>query len=76
MAFNKYEACEDLETGADCPDRKLGCHDTCKGYQFRHEKNMERLRKEKETRWHPTAHREKIISNYYRQERKRKMYKR
>ena len=70
MSFDKRKGCKDAKTGEHCPDRKVGCHDTCEGYQFRHEENMERLRKEKETRWKPTAHHDKVVIDYYKRQKK------
>ena len=75
--FDKYKACKDLETGADCPDRKLGCHDTCEGYKFRCEKAKEikdRLRALNGT-LAPTEQRLKANINYYKKQKKSKIYR-
>lgn len=74
--FDKYKACKDLETGADCPDRIGGCHDTCDGYKFRCQKQKEINQKIKASRIAPTAHRERVSINFYKRKKKEKIYKR
>lgn len=71
MSFDKYRTCK------DCPDRVVGCHADCEGYQFRHNENMERLRKEQESKWKPTAHDEQAWLDFYKRQKKNyKMYRR
>ena len=73
--YDKYKWCKNPHTGEHCPDRFPGCHDDCTGYQSRHEKNMERLRKEKENRWRPTEHHTKVVIAYYKKQKKAKIFK-
>lgn len=62
--IDKYKTCK------DCPDRVVGCHADCEGYQFRHKEREETLRKEKENRWRPTEHHDKVVINYYKRQKK------
>ena len=73
--FDKYEACKDLETGADCPDRKLGCHDICDGYKFRCEKQAKINRNRKASMKVPTAHCKMARLNFYKHQKRYRQYK-
>lgn len=68
--IDKYKSCKDLETGNDCPDRCVGCHDKCDGYQARCKEREEILRKEKLNRWKPTAHHTKVVIDFYKRKKK------
>ena len=48
--MDKFKTCK------ACPDRVIGCHSTCEGYQTRCKEREEILKKEKESRWVPTDH--------------------
>ena len=76
--FDKYKACKDLKTGEDCPDRSVtpACHDTCDGYKFRCQKQKEINDNRRASKCAPTANREKININYYKKQKKYKIYKR
>ena len=68
--MDKFKTCK------ACPDRVVGCHSTCEGYQFRCKEREEFLRKERESKFKPTAQREKTHINYYKKQKKYKIYKR
>lgn len=68
--FDKYKACKDLKTGADCPDRIGGCHDDCEGYKARCQKQKEINRKIKASRIAPTEHHRKIVIDFYKRKKK------
>lgn len=71
-AFDKYKSCK------DCPDRTVtpACHDTCDGYKFRCQKQKEINDNRRASKVVPTAHREKVSNDYYKKQKKYKIYKR
>ena len=62
--MNKFKTCK------ACPDRVVGCHSTCEGYQFRCKEREEFLRKERESKWKPTAHHTQVVIDFYKRQRK------
>lgn len=72
MAFDKYKTCK------DCPDRASGCHDGCEGYKARCQKQKEinETRRAMNNSIAPTYHREQVSINYYKRQKKEKIYKR
>lgn len=74
--LDKYKSCKDFETGNDCPDRCVGCHGTCEGYQARCKEREEFLRKQRESKWKPTEHHIKASLDTFRKQKKLRGYKR
>lgn len=72
MSFDKYKTCK------DCPDRSVNpaCHDTCDGYKFRCQKQKEINDRRRADNLAPTAHREQVSINFYKRQKKYKIYRR
>lgn len=68
--FDKTKSCK------NCPDRVIGCHGTCEGYEFRCKEGEEKRRKERESRWVPTDDHIKASLNTLKKQKKLIGYKR
>lgn len=68
--MDKFKTCK------ACPDRVVGCHGTCEGYQFRCKEREEFLRKQRESKWKPTDHHIKASLNTLKKQKKLIGYKR
>ena len=68
--FDKYKTCK------GCPDRVGGCHDDCDGYKSRCEKQKEINDNRRASNNVPTAQHERANINFYKKQKKAKIFKR
>lgn len=76
MSFDKRKWCKNPHTGEDCPDRLVGCHVTCEGYEFRCQERKRINEARRANSFAPTAQREKASLRFLKKQKKAKIYKR